>query len=212
MRSSRQFPIALVASFLTVLCASAQTTPDPYNPQTRRIAVMNTTVDPTLADMGSGTDQGNIGPFVTMTDKQYAQGIAARGMLEIRLGQVALDKTKRDDVKVVARRMIQDYLSWNDGMAKAARKLNITLPTELDSKQKSTLERISALNGEAFDQAYLKEVVHLQQKALTMSHLEANEAGVGGFRHWAGITISNIQDQIQMAQGVLDSHTIISRK
>jgi putative membrane protein len=211
MRYLRNFSTLIAAAILPVLSIGAQTT-DPYNPQTRRNPAMTAVIDPSLADMGSGTDQGNIGPFVTMTDKQYAQGIAARGMLEIRLGQVALDKTKREDVKAVAQHMIKDYLSWNDGITKAARKLSIALPTELDGRQKGTLERISALSGDAFDQAYLKEVIHLQQKALTMSHLEANEASVTGFRHWAGITIPNIQDQIEMAQRALDAHNIISRK
>lgn len=209
MRRPQIFPTLIAAAIFSVLCVQAQTQ-DPYNPQTRRNTV--NAVEPSLADMGSGTDQGNIGPFVTMTDKQYAQGMAARGMFEIRLGQLALDRTKREDVKSVAQRMIRDYLNWNDGMAKAARKLSITLPTEPDNKQKAALERISQLNGEAFDQAYLKEVIRQQTKALTMSHLEASEAGVGGFRHWAGITIPNLQDQIEMAQRALDAHSIISRK
>jgi putative membrane protein len=211
MRSAHKFSIAITTAFLTSLCATAQT-PDPYNPQTRRILSANTTVEPTLADMGSGTDQGNIGPFVTMTDKQYAQAMAARGIMEIRLGQVAMDKSSSDAVKGIAQRMIKDYLNWNDGMRKAALKLSITLPTDLDAKQKATLEHISGLSGDSFDRAYLTEVIHLQQKALTMSHHEADEASVTGFRHWAGITIPTIQDQIETAQRALEAKTTISRK
>jgi putative membrane protein len=209
MRFPRQFSILATTAVLAVVCASAQTNSqpnDPYNPQTRRL--QNNTIEPTLADMGSGFDEGNIGPFVTMTDKQYAQAMALRGMMEIRLGQTARDKTDRADVKAVAERMIKDYLNWNDGMVKAAKKLRIELPSDLDSKQKGVLDRISALSGPAFDQAYLREVIHLQTTALTMSHLEATEAGVSGFRHWAGITIPEIQDQIQLAQKAFDVSTV----
>jgi predicted outer membrane protein len=206
MRIPQKFPVLVMTATFAIGGAVAQTAVDPYNPQTRRL--QPTTIEPTLADMGSGTDEGNIGPFVTMTDKQYAQAMALRGMMEIRLGQTARDKSERVDVKAVAERMIKDYLNWNDGMAKAARKLKIQLPTELDGKQKGVIDRISALNGPAFDQAYLKEVVHLQTTALTMSHLEASEAGVSGFRHWAGITIPEIQDQIQLAQKALDMNTV----
>lgn len=205
--TSPRYCLFLVAASLSVLCVGAQTPPDPYNPQTRRNAALNATVEATLADMGSGTDEGNIGPFVTMTDKQYAQAMASRGMMEIRLGQVAMDNSKREDVKAVAQRMIKDYLSWDDGMTKAARKLNITLPTELDSKQKATLDHIASLKGEAFDKAYLTEVIHIQQKALSMSHHEADEAGITGFRHWAGISVAAIQDQIEMAQKALGPKT-----
>lgn len=197
---------------LAVGCANAQTTTDVYNPLTRRTS-QGTQVEPTLVDMGYGTDEGNIGPFVNMTDKQYAQGIAMRGMMEVRLGETALEKTDRADVKAVAHRLVTDYLAWNEGINKAARKLGIAMPSDLDEKAKASVDRISALSGPAFDRAYLKEVIHLQTKALTMSHQEASEAAVSGFRHWAGVTVPAIQEQVSLAQKALDgSPTEISRK
>ncbi len=186
---------------------------DPYNPQTQRAVVANPPETPTLADLGTGTDQGSIGPFVTNTDKQYAQAMASRGIMEIRLGQTALDKTEREDVKQVARRLIADYLSWNEGMAKAAKKLEITLPSELSGKEKAELDRISALSGPAFDQAYLKEVIRLQTKALSMSHHEASDAaGVSGFRFWAGVVVPKILEEVHMAEAALKAQTAVSRK
>jgi putative membrane protein len=199
---------------LAVTCASAQMSGnDPYNPLTRRAAMTTQTVEPSLADMGFGTDEGNVGPFVTMTDKQYAQAMAARGIMEVQLGQTAISKTDREDVKALARRMVNDYLGWNAGMEKAAAKLGIALPKDLNERQKADLNRLSALSGPAFDQAYLREVIHLQTKALTMSHHEAAEAGVAGFRHWAGVVVPQIQDQIATARQALDGSGLeISRK
>ena len=183
----------------------AQTQSDPYNPQTRRTPpVGNAASPPSLEDLGFGSDQGNIGPFVTMTDKQYAQAMAARGIMEIQLGQAALEKSSRTEVKIVARRMIDDYLKWNDGMSKAAAKLAIPLPSTLNSAQKADVDRVCALSGDAFDRAYLKRVIHLQQRALTMSHHEASNAAVSGFRHWAGVVVPTLQDQISSAQTALN--------
>jgi putative membrane protein len=203
--------IVTAAAIISVAGAYAQTPTDPYNPQSRRVAV--TTVEPTLADMGFGTDEGNVGPFVTNTDKQYAQAMMVRGMMEIRLGQAAVEKSERADVKALAQRLIGEYLKWDDGMQKAAVKLGIPVPSDMDAKQKAEVERISALSGPAFDQAYLKEVIHLQQKALTMSNHEASNASVSGFRHYAGVVLPTIQDQIATAQRALDADgTTISRK
>jgi putative membrane protein len=217
MRSPQKFPILVATAILTVVCASAQTagqTPDPYNPQTQRNPTVNAKIDPNLLDLGTGTDQGNIGPFITNTDKEYARAMAVRGIMEIRLGQTALEKTEREDVKAVAQRMIRDYLNWNDGMSKAAARLHIELPADLDAKQKAEVDRVAALSGAAFDQAYLKEVIRLQQKALTMSHLEANpaESSVSGFRHYAGIVVPVLQDQIRNAQRALEGNPIVSSK
>lgn len=193
------------AVMLMAATAHAQTPQDPYDPQNQHTAIQPA-IEPTLQDMGFGTDQGNIGPFITNTDKQYAQAMAARGIMEIRLGQAALDKTQREEVKRVAHRMIADYLNWNEGMAKAAKKLAIPLPADLDAKQKAELDKICALSGPAFDEAYLKEVIRLQTKALTMSHHEAGDAaGVSGFRHWAGIVIPNLQDEVHLAQTALQA-------
>ncbi len=213
MRSAKQFLRIIATMVLAIAGANAQTS-DPYNPQTRRNPAQNGSmdVDPTLALLGSGTDQGNIGPFVTMGDKQYAQAMATRGIIEIRLGQIALEKTERLDVKAVAQRMIKDYLNWNDGMAKAATRLKIALPSDIDRKQKGEFDKVSALSGTSFDRAYLKEVIRLQTKALTMSHHEADEGSVSGFRHFAGIVVSNLQDQINMARRTLDATTAAGRK
>lgn len=90
MTCSRNVLLSMAVAALSVSGAFAQTTQpnDPYNPQTKRMA--DKSIEPSLADMGFGTDEGNIGPFVTITDKQYAQAMAARGIMEIRLGQAAL--------------------------------------------------------------------------------------------------------------------------
>jgi len=198
---------------IAVGCANAQTPTDPYNPATRRASTGNQQVEPSLADMGFGTDEGNMGPFVTMTDKQYAQAMAARGIMEIHLGQAALEKSQNPDVKAVAQRMIKDYLGWDAGMEKAGAKLGIQLPTEMDQKQKAEVDRICALTGPEFDKAYLKEVIHLQTKALSMSNHEAAEASVTGFRHWAGVVTPTIQEQIHAAQTALDGSSVqISKK
>lgn len=209
--SKMTLTLGVVGLVLTVGGVNAQTTTDAYNPVTHR--TQGNQVEPTLVDMGFGTDEGNVGPFVNMTDKQYAQGIAMRGMMEIRLGQAALEKSDRADVKAVAHRLISDYLAWNEGIDKAGKKLGIAMPADLDAKAKASVDRISALTGPEFDRAYLKEVIHLQTKALTMSHQEASEAAVSGFRHWAGVTIPRIQEQVSLAQKALDgTANEISRK
>jgi predicted outer membrane protein len=203
--------LLVVAAILGVSSACAQITPnDPYNPQTKRNPTP--TIQPSLADMGFGTDEGNIGPFVTNTDKQYAQAMAARGIMEIRLGQAAMDKSERADVKAVAQRMIKDYLLWDSGMEKAAARLAIPLPKDVDGKDKAEMDRVLALSGPAFDQAYLKEVIRLQQKALSLSHHEASNAAVSGFRHWAGVVLPQLTDQIHEAQKTLAASSTVSIK
>lgn len=169
-------------------------------------------INPTLADYGSGTDQGNIGHFVTMSDKQFATMMASRSMLEIPLGRLAAERGNTAAVRQLGQRMVDDYTRWSSGMAKASAGLNIKLPTELDPKRKATLDRISGLSGPEFDAAYLKEMVTLQNKALTIAQYEAANAGVSGFRHWAGVMVPIIQEQLHETKLAMNGDTVEAKR
>jgi predicted outer membrane protein len=218
LRKAQLFVAAAAVLTVTGLRAQ-QMNYDPYNPQTRRDpppAVTNSgswaNAQPSVIDMGFGTDQGNIGPFVTIPDKQFAEITASRALMQIQLGRKALDTTESADVKAVARQMIADYTKWGAGMRKAAAYLKIDLPAELDEKDQAVVDKICALSGPEFDEAYLHEVVHLANKALTVTQYEAANAGVTGFRHWSGVMIPKIQDDIRMAHRALEGEAFVSKR
>ena len=191
---------------------------DQYNPNMRRNPVTSTpsgnpaNITPSLTDMGFGTDQGNIGPFVTLSDKQFAQATAMRALVQLRLAEAALSKSDRADVKSVAQQMTDDYTRWGEGMRKASRYLNIKAPTEIDARHQANVDRILALSGPAFDEAYLKEVVRLQRRALTITQYEAENAGVTGFRHWAGVMVPALQSEIRAANQALSGVTLAANR
>ena len=221
MTPLRQVPVTVAAvALMAISGAHAQTSAnsqmnyDPYNPQMRgQMASANASnMTPTLMDLGFGSDQGNAGPFVTLSDKQFARTTANRAMLELQLAQTALGKSDNPDVKKVASRLTDDYTRWQAGIQRAANYLKISLPNELDAKSKADMERITSLNGADFDQAYLREVVHLQHKALTITQHEVEASGVTGFRHWAGVMVPELQDQVRLAEHGLAANSLVSRK
>jgi putative membrane protein len=204
---------AAVLAFAASSFAQPQTTSyDPYNPQTQRTSVIQPKA-PSPMDLGSGTDQGNIGPFVTMPDKQFATALAIRAMMEIPLSQTAADKGSTEAVRQLGRRMIDDYSRWSKNIDRASMWLKITLPADLDAKDRQELSRITDLSGPAFDEAYLKEMVRLQNQALSVTHYEAGNAGVTGFRTWAGIMIPTIQEELRLAKQELKADkSLVSRR
>jgi len=212
----------VVAAILTVGGAYAQSNAqlsnyDQYNPNMRRNPVTSTpsgnpaNITPYLMDMGFGTDQGNIGPFVTSSDKQFAQTTAMRALIQLKLAEAALQKSERADVKGVAQRMTDDYTRWGEGIRKASAYLNIKIPTEIDARHQSDVDRILALSGHEFDEAYLKEVSRLQHKALTITQYEAENAGVTGFRHWAGVMVPALQSEIRAAHDAMGGTALAAK-
>lgn len=167
---------------------------------------------PNIVDAGSGTDQGNQGPFVTTSDKQFASIIAYGSMMEIELGTVASNQSTNPAIKQLGERMVDDYSKWANGMKKASAGLGIAMPFELDAKRKAIVDKIVAMSGTDFDNAYLKEVITLQNRALMITQHEAETAGVTGFRHWAGVMVPQIQEQLQMAKKALAGSAVVSKK
>jgi putative membrane protein len=115
------------------------------------------------------------------------------------------------DVRNLGQRMVDDYTKWSNGIHRASARLNIPLPEDLDAKRKARVGKVKALSGPEFDQAYLKEMVHLQNKALTITQYEATNAGVTMFRNWAGKMMPTIQEQLRVAKQCLNP-TVVSRK
>jgi putative membrane protein len=211
VRSRIAAAIILTASATTL--AAQQPIIDPTNPNgnPQRTAAAPA-ITPTLLDMGTGSDQGNIGPFVTLADKQFARMTAERAMVDVELSKAALDKTESDKVRRLGQQILDDYAKWTPILQKVSSRVEISLPTELDKKHRADVDRITALTGAEFDQACLKEMVRLQNKALTITQYEASHAGVTAFRNWAGIIIPSIQDQLRMAKQGLNGEQLAGRK
>src|SRR5436190_874578 len=92
-------------------------------------------------------------------DQAFAKEAAAGGLAEVALGTLAKDKASNADVKAFGDRMVTDHSKANDELKQWASSKNVTLPSDLDAKAKATQDRLSKLSGDAFDKAYMKDMV-----------------------------------------------------
>jgi len=84
---------------------------------------------------------------------------AVGGMAEVELGRLASTKAQNAQVKSFAQMMITDHSKANDELKSLATKKNISLPTTLDAKHQSTVQRMQGLSGAEFDRAYVDDMV-----------------------------------------------------
>lgn len=196
MRLRYNFHIALLAAAGLSAQAQQPGNPNPGDPNNQN----NGQVNASILEHGSGLDQMNQGPFVTGTDRQYAQNFAMRAMMQIELGKIAKERGSSSLVKLIAQRMIDDYSKWQGGLQRAATRLEIKLPTELDGRRRDTVKRLSALSGEAFDREYVKEMLRINNRALNSTQYEAANAGVTGFRNWAGLIMPTLLEHQKLTK------------
>jgi len=99
-----------------------------------------------------------------MDSTQFLINAYRDGLAEIKLSQLALQKSSNDEVRTFAQTMIDHHTAVNKELSRLAQNKGITLPTDLSEDQNSDVTRLSALSGDAFDRAYMQLNVSTHDK------------------------------------------------
>jgi putative membrane protein len=133
-------------------------------------------------------------------DQRFVMEAAKGGMAEVELGKVAADKATSPDVKKFGQRMADDHGKANDELKTLAQNKNITLPTTLDPQHKATVDRLSKLSGEAFDRAYMQEMLRDHRKDVSEFRTESKAGKDPDVKAWAAKTLPTLDEHLKMAQ------------
>jgi putative membrane protein len=133
-------------------------------------------------------------------DEHFVMTVAKDGMAEVELGKVAADKASSGDVKKFAQRMVDDHSKANDDLKTLAQNKSITLPASVDATQKATMDRLSKLSGEAFDRAYMQEMLKDHRKAVDAFRMESKSGKDADVKAWAAKTLPTLEEHLKMAQ------------
>jgi putative membrane protein len=136
----------------------------------------------------------------SMSDQTFVTKAAKGGMAEVELGKLAADKGSSDQVKTFGKRMADDHGKANDELKSLAQSKNITLPTDLDPKDKALRDRLSKLSGDAFDRAYMQAMVSDHRKDVNEFRMESRSGKDAEVKAWAGKTLPTLEDHLKMAQ------------
>jgi putative membrane protein len=103
----------------------------------------------------------NAGPAV---DKMFLKKALEGSMAEVQMGQLALQKSNDDQVKQFAQRMVDDHGKMVEQMKPAAEQMGVKVPDGPSKGQMKDMDKMKALSGDAFDQAYIKDMVKDHKK------------------------------------------------
>lgn len=100
----------------------------------------------------------------TLTDPQIAAIVVSANQVDIDAGELAIKKTKNEEVKKFAQRMVTDHTAVNKAAVELVTKLKVT-PEESDASRglasggAETRAKLDKLEGDAFDRAYVDNEV-----------------------------------------------------
>jgi putative membrane protein len=159
---------------------------------------MNSTMDQKGSDkMGMGK-LGSLSP----ADQKFVMKAAQGGMAEVQLGELAKEKGSSDAVKQFGQRMVDDHSKANDQLKQLAANKGLDLPSSLDAKDEATKTRLSKLSGDAFDRAYMKDMVADHTKDVSEFRRESQSAKDPDVKNFASQTLPTLEDHLKSAKSV----------
>jgi len=148
--------------------------------------------------MGSGGDRS--AKKETSPDQAFAIAAAEGGLAEVELGKLAADHASSPDVKKFGQQMVDDHGKANEELASIITPKGITAATTLKGKEKSTYDRLSKLNGAAFDRAYMSDMVKDHEKDVKEFEHESISGKDPDLKAFATKTLPTLQDHLKMAR------------
>lgn len=156
---------------------------------------------------------GNQDPNGTaaMMDKQFVRSALEGGMAEVQMGQLAVQKSSNPDVKEFGQKMVDDHTKLGDQMKQVAAQMNVKLPDSLSSKDKSTIAKLSALDGDAFDKAYIKDMVKDHKKDEKEFKQEAINASNPALKGVVSQGAQVIGQHLQMIEQIAQKNNVAAK-
>lgn len=133
-------------------------------------------------------------------DRTFIADAAAGSMAEVRFGHLGTDMASSEEVKRLARRLVQDHAKINEDLMRVARELQIAEPHELKPEHQQTHERLSALSGAEFDRAFVAAMLEGHRKDLPMFRQQARSAQHETVRQFARSKLPLLEQHYQRAQ------------
>jgi putative membrane protein len=121
---------------------------------------------------------------VVTGDQNFILAAAQGGMTEVKLGDLAAQNGTRADVKEFGQMMVKDHSAINADLKALASQKGVTLPDSLDTKHQGMVDKLAALNGSAFDEAYISAMVKghkMDAKAFKAESVATTDADIKSF-------------------------------
>jgi len=144
-------------------------------------------------------------------DKMFVHDALMGGMAEVQLGQLATQKGSSDAVKTFGQKMVDDHTKMGEDMKPIAKKLSVPVPTKLDAKDQALYNKLEALSGTDFDNAYIKAMVKDHKKDDSEFRAEAQNAADPDLKMVAAKGEQIISQHLQMIEGIAKTNNVASK-
>jgi len=139
------------------------------------------------------------------SDKQFIEKVAAGNTAEVKLAQLAEQKSQDSKVKDFANRMITDHGKANNDLRPIAGTAQIKIPDQLKGEAKARYNKLEKLSGPEFDRTYINDMVKDHQKDATEYQKEQGQVKDPQLKTYVDNTLPVVQSHFHMAEEIKNS-------
>lgn len=139
--------------------------------------------------------QGEVG-----SSGDFMVAAAESGLTEVKLAELALERSKSAKVKEFAQMMLKDHNTANAQLTKLAQTKDVTLPSSLCLECKATYDALSKIEGRQFDSTYMLLMVKDHRAALEKFVFQSSQGGDSVVRKWAADKVPTLQHHLNTAE------------
>jgi len=131
---------------------------------------------------------------------KFATGAAQGGMAEVELGRLATQRAGDPSVREFGARMVADHSRANAELKSIATQKGIQLPADVDSEQKSEMDKLSKMSGADFDKEYMSAMVKDHQTDVKDFDTQSKDGNDAEIKAFAVRTLPTLQQHLSMAE------------
>lgn len=137
---------------------------------------------------------------VFANDESFAKEAAQTSLAEIKMGELAKEKSNKPKVIEFGQTLIDDHSKANTQLKDAAG--DIELPETPNNQQLVHYDMLKKLSGKSFDKEFRSHMIEGHQKAIKLFEKEASAGKSAELKKFAVETLPTLKEHLKLAQNL----------
>ena len=152
----------------------------------------------TSANKPTATQSTGTAPAANLArgDRKFLEEAAQGGMAEVEMGRLATQRAGDASVREFGARMVSDHSAANAELKAIAAKKGMQLPSEVNSSQKSEIDKLSKMSGDEFDKEYMSAMVKDHEEDGKDFETQAKDGNDADIKAFAAKTLPKLQEHL----------------
>ncbi|MBS0000367.1 MAG: DUF4142 domain-containing protein [Cyclobacteriaceae bacterium] len=140
---------------------------------------------------------------MSFSAEEFIRDVAKGGMLEVKLGELALEKEDvSQEVRDLGHMIVQNHANANQQLKDIAGNIQAEFPDELDQEQQQKVEKFQEMSGEEFGQEYVDLMIEDHKEDISKFEQAKSKVENNELQSWIDTTLPVLKQHLQLAQNI----------